>query len=262
MWCNHCGQDVPAIAGPSEGQLSCARCNHSFDPSVDEQDAGGLARAVDAAFAPDSRDDPLANSSTALLEDWQLEEDLRRAERITGGASQPDDDGERVTLRTDQPTGHTFAPRHVRSAQSTHQPEPPSGASSLGMLATCAMLLGVMGMCCGAALLVISFQQDRAGLWNLGMPLALAGQAGLVLGLVLQIYRARRDGRQAADRLNRVDQQLDDLRHTTTLLESTTDASSRSFYQHFAGGASPKLLLADLKGQMDVLAQRVANSER
>jgi hypothetical protein len=38
----------------------------------------------------------------------------------------------------------------------------------------------------------------------------------------------------------------------------THSAPAQSFYAHMAGGASPQLLLADLKGQLDLLAVRMS----
>jgi hypothetical protein len=52
------------------------------------------------------------------------------------------------------------------------------------------------------------------------------------------------------------------VRHATTLLTTTKNASAQSFYAHMAEGASPQLLLADLKGQLDLLAQQMASQKK
>ena len=53
-------------------------------------------------------------------------------------------------------------------------------------------------------------------------------------------------------------EQLDDLRQTTSLLGSNHGSAAQAFYAHLAQGANPQMLLADLKGQLDLLAIRMA----
>ena len=57
--------------------------------------------------------------------------------------------------------------------------------------------------------------------------------------------------------LHAVAEQLRHLQHATTLLQSTPHSASQSFYVHYAQQASPHLLLADLKGQLDLLAIQI-----
>ena len=102
-----------------------------------------------------------------------------------------------------------------------------------------------------------SMNTGRQDLWALGAPIILAGQIALVLGLVLQLDRIWRDSRWAAAKLETVDEQLHDLKTTTTLLV-TTHGPSSEFYAHWAGGAGPEILLSDLKSQFDLLAVKLA----
>jgi hypothetical protein len=94
------------------------------------------------------------------------------------------------------------------------------------------------------------------------MPLALAGQAALVIGLILQLESLWQNTRDTSSTLGDLDSQLRDLRHATTMLSTTHSNSAQSFYAHMAEGASPELLLADLKGQLDLLAARMAKQQR
>ena len=80
----------------------------------------------------------------------------------------------------------------------------------------------------------------------------------LLVGMMLQVERIWRNSRQASERLRQVDSQLDDLQQTTAALENTHDATSQAFYTHMAEDANPHLLLADLKGQLDMLAVKIA----
>ena len=118
--------------------------------------------------------------------------------------------------------------------------------------------LGLMGFVFGAVLVGWSFFEDRPDLWQLGLPFTLSGQAALIVGLAFQLDGLSRNNREAIASLNELDQQLDELRRTTSLLSTTHSSPSKSFYAHLANGASPNLLLADLKGQLDLLANRMS----
>lgn len=89
------------------------------------------------------------------------------------------------------------------------------------------------------------------------MPLTLLGQAGLILGLVLQLEGLWTTNKKTAITLRELDGELKNVRQATTLLTTTKSSGAQSFYMHLAEGASPHLLLADLKGQMDLLAQQM-----
>ncbi len=106
----------------------------------------------------------------------------------------------------------------------------------------------------GGALLGWSLVTGRQDLLVFAAPTAMGGQIVVLLGLVLQLNRLGRDSRQAAGKLDRLDQDIHDLRTTTTLLGTTHGPSAAAFYAHLADGASPQILLSDLKSQLDILA--------
>ncbi len=125
------------------------------------------------------------------------------------------------------------------------------------------LALGTIGFVCGGVLMGWSLATGRQEFWfwTIGAPVALVGQIALLVGMVLQLDRMRRDNRRAATKLDNVDEQLRDLKTTTTLLSTSHGPASTTFYSHFAGGASPQLLLTDLKSQLDLLAMRIAQDE-
>ena len=106
-------------------------------------------------------------------------------------------------------------------------------------------------------LLAWSWVAGRHELWQLGMPIAIVGQAALLLGLILQLERVWQNSRYAAGRLEHVDEQLNQLKRATTMLSVSHSSASNAFYAHMSEGASPQLLLADLKSQLDLLATRM-----
>jgi hypothetical protein len=133
----------------------------------------------------------------------------------------------------------------------------------MGVLVWLALSLGTATFVCGGMLLGWSLVSQRPELWDLGLPIALGGQVALMVGLILQLDRLWHDNRHAAVKLHEIDQQLDDLKATATTMLGTGHTSPGSaFYCHMASGASPQLLLSDLKGQLDLLAVRISQEDR
>ena len=130
------------------------------------------------------------------------------------------------------------------------------------MAAWTILSLGLAVFACGGVLLGWSVVAHRDDLWPIGMPLALIGQAGLILGLVLQLDGLWQTSRQATQALTQLDGELASVRQATTLLSTSHAGGAQSFYMHLAEGASPQLLMADLKGQLDLLAQQMATQRK
>jgi hypothetical protein len=130
------------------------------------------------------------------------------------------------------------------------------------MLAVLVIAFGVVTIGLGAVLLAASVAGAKETYWNLGLPVVLAGQVLLGIGFVLRIDRLWHDTRSTAAKLDQVDRQLDELRSATALLSTSHTAPATSFYAHLAGGASPQVLLADLKGQLDLLALKLGQTDR
>ncbi len=122
-----------------------------------------------------------------------------------------------------------------------------------------ALSLGTMALVCGGILLGWSTFSGRQELWSIGLPIALFGQIGLVVGLILQLERMWNDSRRSAEKLETVDRQLVELKNTTAMLGTTHSGPSTAFYSHLVDGASPQILLTDLKSQLDLLAIKMGD---
>ena len=134
--------------------------------------------------------------------------------------------------------------------------------SALRAVAWLVLLFGLMGMACGGVLVGWSLIAGRQDLWPIGLPIALVGQIVLVMGVILQMGRLWNDHSRTSDKLDHMDERLADLKSTTALLGTTHSTPAMSFYSHLAGGANPQLLLADLKGQLDLLALKMGRDSR
>jgi hypothetical protein len=189
-----------------------------------------------------------------------MDEQLRHIERVlTGGnarADQPGTDPWKGPRRSD--AAHAGAPAwHVRPARrSSRQAESaPARRRPPAVLKGTLTLLGAAAFGLGIGLLGWSYALGRPELAPLGAPVALGGQIILLVGLILQINR------NAAAKLDKVEGQLRELKTTTTLLGTTHGPSAAAFYAHLASGASPQILLTDLKSQLDILAVKLQRDE-
>jgi hypothetical protein len=248
MWCSTCQQDVPAMGTPRAGAPSCGKCGTPFVAAEP---------AARASTADHSKLVKVLTGSTLVEDDWTLEAELRGVERLvsslksSGGLA-------RQPLAVDTPhesAAGWHAARHSPAAQAA---ERPAAAEPQKNLAAWAILsLGLAVFACGAVLLTWSLVGKRSDLWPVGMPLALIGQAGLILGLILQLDGLWQTSRKTVAALSELDDELKHVRQATTLLSTTRTSGAQTFYAHLAEGASPQMLLADLKGQLDLVAQQV-----
>jgi hypothetical protein len=247
MWCSACQQDVPGIAAKEGGsRICCARCNgvlaggdgNSAPPAIDAA-SGGQSEALD----------------TAPFDDWSLAADLATISRVV------------ESFRRDGPAdGAGVAPPHridpipAREYHGEARRELRPPAKRNGLLAWPALMLGMMAFACGAVLVGWSFVANRGDLWAYGLPCVLGGQALLIVGLILQLDGLWQSDRHTRETLSQLDGDLAELRHATALMSTTHSSAGQSFYAHMAEGASPHLLLADVKGQLDVIAMRLSQS--
>lgn len=210
--------------------------------------------AATAAPAPDQASEPPA------YDRWETDERLQHIGRILRPHIQGR--GAPKTRRPKTPridAAHHTAPAWHRPRKKTAPAKARlrGGDSGMALVVWAAVSLGVMLLVCGGILLGWSVLAHRDELWTTGLPIAIAGQVLLVVGLVLQLDRLWHHNQSAVAKLDDVDEQLNDLRSTTAMLGTSHSTPAVSFYSHLAGGASPQVLLADLKGQLDLLATRM-----
>src|SRR5262245_8496391 len=83
MWCKHCGQDVPAVARQEQGQLGCPRCGANMTGENVFSSAHTVGLAESADFGLDlSASGRKLGVETPALDDWELEQDLRKLRRM------------------------------------------------------------------------------------------------------------------------------------------------------------------------------------
>jgi hypothetical protein len=238
MWCSTCQQDVPGVAPAAGAPLRCSQCGQAAPGET--APGGKLDQPALVKLLGDLQND-----------DWALEADLRGVERMLGSL-RPAQPRTAIDPPHPSPTGWNIPSAPSRPLPPVEQ-KPPSHFAAWLVLS-----LGLAVFSCGGVLLGWSFLGGREDLWPIGIPLALIGQAGLIVGLVLQLDGLWQTNRKTAMALSELDGELASVRQATTLLTSSQASGGQSFYVHMAEGASPQLLLADLKGQLDLLAQQLA----
>lgn len=228
MWCPECRQDVPGIASGPVGKLCCVRCRAPIERST---------TASSASSEPSLAQFPAEGFRTEL----DIAEQLEALERLTswelGDEMTPSNWPE--ALAGDR-TPSAFSRRHGLLDQAHshlrgwHRQEaenlsPGFSLVRLGRKSLAGWMLlsfGLASFFCGAALLTWSLFGNRPDLWTMGVPITLAGQVGLLLGVVLALDRLGHQNRQTVDRLGRLDERLDELRSATWLSGPTSNQSA------------------------------------
>ncbi|MHC4405744.1 MAG: hypothetical protein ACYTG0_39360 [Planctomycetota bacterium] len=281
MWCIQCRQDVPGQFVETDEIYRCPRCADPLarQAGTEASCESGAATAGDTPAAPTSSADaiefrelPSASPSPEppTYDHWELEERLRHVERVlslqaSSGRRKPRP-SQAKPVRIDAAHGdvgpwhHPTVARNKATPRNRNDRDPRSG-SWVRAISRTLLAMGLCTFACGGAVMAWSASSGREDLWTIGLPVGLVGQVALLIGLILQLDRLWHDNRHTAERLRNVDEKLHDLNTTTTLLGTGSAGPSGAFYAHMAGGASPKLLLADLKSQLDLLAVRLSQSE-
>ncbi|HEV3137806.1 MAG TPA: hypothetical protein VGZ26_07870 [Pirellulales bacterium] len=252
MWCKACRQDVRGISPATAGSICCARCGAelSADEGPAARHAVGLAES--AAKGLDLSAPQPSASAYQSFDEWEIDQSVRHLQARVGNSKRAD----RVSART-EPTVELPSDWRIHGSHpdvdGPHKHKSRVGGSS-SPLAWFVLSLGLMAFACGSALVIWSCVEQRPELWSFGLPVAVAGQVGLLLGLILQLERIWQSSRYAVRKLEQVDSQLHHLERTATMLNVTHSSAAQAFYAHMADEANPQMLLADLKGQIDLLA--------
>lgn len=257
MWCLQCQQDVPAFANAeNSAEKCCARCRRPFTRK-------NAQRIEERRSATESTSAAVTPSTAPNLKDWRIDADLRTADELARRS------GISHMLPTEQPrnrstdNGARFRIDQAHFGEQSTVGKPVERRVELAPVRSpwfswLALGSGITTVVCGAILVAWSLLRARPELWNIGLPLVLAGQGALVLGLILQLDGMWQTQKVTRHVLNDLDQQIEGLRQSANLLHASQPVSSSKFYSHLSDGAGPQILLADLKGQLDLLALRLS----
>jgi hypothetical protein len=230
----------------------------------------GLALDTDVAAKPAAT----AAGGTApklCADDWPAHERVRKLAREL---KRPNINAGTIPSRSStdhlrfEPPHDLFAGLDLATAPSiTPAPIAPSANARLAsrrtessqIVAWLVVFVGAVALAGGVGLIAWSLSSGEMLHWNLALGLALGGQGTLILGLVLAVSRLWRNSRYASSKLQEVHAKLGQLQQTAEALTAMRSGGAPAFYADLVRGASPHVLLANLKGQVDQLATRVGS---
>ncbi len=257
MWCKNCRQDTPGIRAADKPGMRCGRCGNALGA----EPTGGTRPAHDASHPAEiGLDLGGARATATSFEDWQLDQNVRSLEARLGTHRRRDSGPHFTPPASREPvyrfdTAHTRVPEPLGYRRRMRLDRP---ARRSGLVAPVAIWLGLVALATGGGLFGWSAITDEFALSRIGVPIAMAGAALFLVGLVLMLERIWRNSRFAVQKLRQLDGQIRQLEQTTTMMGVAHGSPSQAFYSHMADGANPQLLLADLKGQIDMLAMNFA----
>jgi hypothetical protein len=95
--------------------------------------------------------------------------------------------------------------------------------------------------------MIWSIVAGRQELWSMGIPVLLAGQIGLLVGLILQLDRLWHENRHTAAKVDRLDHQLHE---------------SRGYRLDPVEQSGADQILAELRGQLELLSEKISRGDR
>jgi len=270
MWCSNCQQDTPGVANPTSGRIVCSRCQQP----VQRRKSAYAARICDEGLALDDPTTAAAQTASSAApfrtDDWAARQRVRTAVREL---RRPNPTAANPTIAADRrrfdPPLDLFSqldqattPTIVTTASQSFAPELASRQTSNGgqVVAWIVVMLGVLGLVGGIGLIAWSLSSAQMLYWNYAVGLALTSQGMLIFGLVLVISRLWRSSRHSAAKLHEVHARLGQLQQTSETIATTRSGGAPAFYADLVRGASPHVMLANLKGQVDQLATRVGTA--
>jgi hypothetical protein len=226
-----------------------------------------IKRKIASGVSPEEAAPIAPTISPVGLDDWEAEAELRRIERKLRvhkkihRVSAAGKDGRQTRIdAAHRELGQNRHLRQARVASKNNKAVAPRSFHFLAFLTWTAITLGSVALLGGGISLGYSIVGKSPDFWNFGLAFIVGGQIALLVGLVMQLDRVRRDNRAAAFRLEEVDEKLHDLKTTAAMLGTSHSPTASSFYAHYAGGANAQLLLTDLKSQLDLLAIKIAEN--
>jgi hypothetical protein len=268
MWCSTCHQDTPGVPHATTGRIVCSRCQQPLR----SQKSQAPAQICDEGIALDEQPAPAATTAAPFRkDDWPAQQRVRSLARelkrpnIAAKISPTPKSASHLRFEPPQDFFGQLTPAQVASttpaaARDAEEALLKARRSEGGqIIAWLIVIAGALILGSGIGLITWSLVMKVMTYWNLGFVLALGGQGTLIIGLALVVSRLWRHSRYAASKLQDVHTRLGQLQQTAEILTTMrTSGGAPAFYAELARGASPNMLLTNLKGQLDQLATRIS----
>ena len=213
---------------------------------------------VDAPSASPAEVDPATAPREADTDERyrRIGQTLRSAQRRAAPV-RPDERMLRFDMTEPRPTLQP-ATQRVRPLTSEPNRPPTPRQRSSQIFAWVIALTGGSLLTAGLGLIGWSLLGPQPELWNWGLFATLGGQGLLAVGLTLLLTKIWTNARQSSSRLVALQSEILRLQRSADALTGDRTATSTRFYADLARGASPELLLANLRGQLEELHSSLA----
>lgn len=191
------------------------------------------------------------------IDTLRLQEDLQTIDRIVASLGRDAAPEKPLTPPSPAPLRESPAPRMPATP-----PKKKLRGPRTPIFSWLATSLGSFTLVCGLVLLGWALFDPRPILSAAGLPLTVLGLTSMLVGIVFQLDGVLQYNRRLHRQMQLVEEELEDLKATTRLASSSHASAGQNFYLHMAEGASPHVLLADVKGQLDLLATQMANQRQ
>ncbi len=260
MWCSQCQQDVPAVARNSQGPLVCPSCRR-------ELKLGNLTDVADTGIALDcfSHESAVCESISKPIDRIAQEESREKLKRIGRQLRSPYREELKSRLPASLQSEWRYlplspdpitAPQLCQVAKKAQQVEGTTGSQTSWLLSSL-LALGTTGFTVGVLVLVCSAAFDLGQVWHWGMTTTIAAEGLLIVGLTWMATRLWYNSRRLNEELRGVDEQLVEIHEMAGSLSAGQLSASQNYYHHFSQVANPHMLVANLRGQIEQLAERI-----
>lgn len=253
MWCRHCKQDVPAVAPLADGAIHCARCQGELNRPAFASSVNDSGVGLDESSSKPV--DPLRRMEQASAEHRYQE--MRR--RISSARRHATNAPRSLRFDPPEPLLERTSPTPARPANdaTAHDRQTDRQNAPTQWAAWLVALFGASALGAGLGLMFWSIANAQPELWNWGLGATLGGQGLMIIGLVQLLVGLWTTNRRAVSTLIGVQHELRRLSRTTESLVGANSPTAANFYADLARGASPQLLVANLKSQVDALTAHV-----
>ncbi len=178
----------------------------------------------------------------------------------SGRTLSADDDPHQQWFRLDSshpaPAGWRRTSTQSRLDRSSGSANP--GLAVISKVPWAVLSIGLAAFAYGGVLMIWSIVAQREELWNMGLPMLLVGQMGLLVGLILQLDRLWHENRDTAAKVDRLDHQMHEPRTSLSVEADSTVPETVSRQSEVGAGQ----ILAELRGQLELLSERISREDR
>lgn len=266
MWCHRCRQDVPAIALPAMKGVGCIRCGAKLtavgiavvaaDPSPQS-----FVESIDFSETPSVRPRSTESPAPQLdFDDWDADAEWRLLDDLLP----------KPRLATQRASASSAAPPPIASGnwnvlhtahgpvKTSPQAGQPAGSSWLSWIAIGVGVVILAVAAASPALRIAGWERMESLTW----PLIAAGQVCLIVGVTLLVDRIRQMNSATADELQEVKNQLLRLEQSTSPLSGPHSQLGTVLSDALEPSEQSGAVLADVRGQLEILSRRLAQMTR